>query len=135
VKGSLALTPVILFAIVFMWTPPHFWALSMRYRSDYAAAGVPMLPVVRGERATTRSILLYTIVLVGVTLVLYPVARMGAIYLAAALGLGAVFLYRAVALWRTTSPALAIRVFRFSITYLALLFVAVAVDRLIPLAA
>ncbi len=73
--------------------------------------------------------------LVGVTLVLYPVARMGAIYLAAALGLGAVFLYRAVALWRTTSPALAIRVFRFSITYLALLFVAVAVDRLIPLAA
>ncbi len=135
VKGSLALPPVILFAVVFMWTPPHFWALSMRYRTDYAAAGVPMLPVVRGERATTRSILLYTIVLVGVTLVLYPVARMGAIYLAAALGLGAVFLYRAVALWRTTSPALAIRVFRFSITYLALLFVAVAVDRLIPLAA
>jgi protoheme IX farnesyltransferase len=131
VKGSLGLPPVILFAIVFMWTPPHFWALSMRYRTDYAAAGVPMLPVVRGERATTRSILLYTIVLVGVTLVLYPVARMGAIYLVAALALGGVFLYRAVELWRNTSPKLAFSLFKYSITYLALLFAAVAADRLI----
>jgi protoheme IX farnesyltransferase len=131
VKGSLGLPPVILFAIVFMWTPPHFWALSMRYRTDYAAAGVPMLPVVRGERATTRSILRYTIVLVGVTLVLYPVARMGAIYLVAALALGGVFLYRAVELWRNTTPKLAFSLFKYSITYLSLLFAAVAVDRLV----
>ncbi|MDP9341431.1 MAG: heme o synthase [Actinomycetota bacterium] len=133
VRGSLGLPPLILFAIVFMWTPPHFWALSMRYQTDYAAAGVPMLPVVRGERATTRSILLYTIVLVGVTLVLYPVARMGAIYLVAALALGGVFLYRAVELWRNTSPKLAFGLFKYSITYLALLFAAVAADRLIAI--
>ena len=135
VRGSLALAPVVLFAIVFFWTPPHFWALAMRYTKDYAAAKVPMLPVVRGERETTWNILLYTVLLFAITLLLFPVARMGAIYLVAALGLGGWFVAKAVRLWRRTSPAMALGVFKFSITYLGLLFAAVAVDRLIPISA
>jgi heme o synthase len=135
VKGSLALAPVVLFAIVFFWTPPHFWALAMRYTKDYAAAKVPMLPVVRGERETTWNILLYTVLLFAITLLLFPVARMGAIYLVAAIGLGGWFVAKAVRLWRRTSPAMALGVFKFSITYLGLLFAAVAVDRLIPISA
>jgi protoheme IX farnesyltransferase len=133
VTGGLALPPLVLFAIVFYWTPPHFWALAMRYRRDYAEAGVPMLPVVRGERETTWNILLYTVLLFAVTLLLFPVARMGAIYLAAAVGLGTVFVTKAVKLWRRTSPALALGLFKYSITYLGLLFAAVAVDALIPI--
>jgi protoheme IX farnesyltransferase len=133
VTGGLALPPLVLFAIVFYWTPPHFWALAMRYRRDYAEAGVPMLPVVRGERETTWNILLYTVLLFAVTLLLFPVARMGAIYLAAAVGLGAIFVTKAVKLWRRTSPALALGLFKYSITYLGLLFAAVAVDALIPI--
>jgi len=135
VRGSLALAPLVLFAIVFTWTPPHFWALSMRYRADYAAAGVPMLPVVRGERATTWTILLYTVVLFAVTLALLPVARMGAIYLAAATALGVLFVAKAARLWRRTTPALAWSLFRYSINYLGLLFAAVMVDRLVHLPA
>ena len=131
VRGSLALAPLVLFAVVFTWTPPHFWALSMRYRSDYQAAGIPMLPVVRGERATTWNILLYSVILVAVTLALFPVARMGAIYLATAVGLGAVFVVKAARLWRHTSPALAWSLFRYSINYLGLLFAAVMLDRLV----
>jgi heme o synthase len=135
VRGDLALAPLILFAIVFCWTPPHFWALAMRYRADYAAARIPMLPVVRGERETTWNILLYSILLVAVTLLLFPVARMGAIYLAAVLVLGGVFVAKAVNLWRRTSPALAWGLFKYSITYLGLLFAAVMVDRLIRISA
>src|SRR5205823_12698649 len=118
VTGGLGLAPWVLFAIVFFWTPPHFWALAMRYTKDYAAAGVPMLPVVRGERETTWNILLYSVLLVAITLLLFPVARMGAIYLAAAAGLGAVFVAKAARLWRRTSPALAWSLFRYSINYL-----------------
>ncbi len=128
VTGSVALPAWVLFAIVFVWTPPHFWALALRYRSDYAAAGVPMMPVVRGEEETRRQILLYSLVLFATTLVLYPVAHMGPLYLASAVVLGGVFVYKALRLWRERTPALAVSLFQFSIAYLALLFAAVAAD-------
>jgi protoheme IX farnesyltransferase len=134
VTGELALAPWVLFAIVFFWTPPHFWALAMRYTKDYAAAKVPMLPVVKGERETTWNILLYTVLLFAITLLLFPVARMGAIYLVAALGLGGAFIVKAAKLWRRTSPAMALGLFKFSISYLGLLFAAVMVDRLVHIA-
>jgi protoheme IX farnesyltransferase len=122
-----------LFTVVFLWTPPHFWALSMRYANDYAEAGVPMLPVVKGVRGTVWNILAYSVVLVAVTVALTPVAGLGAVYLVAAAVLGGLFLQRAVKLWRTTTPAVAMGLFRYSILYLALLFAAVAVDRLLPI--
>ena len=133
VTGNVGVPALVLFALVFYWTPPHFWALALRIRKDYEAAGVPMLPVVRGVPETTRQILLYTILMIAISLVLFAVARMGLIYLVAAVALGAVFLWRAYVLWRQgTSPegstAQAIRLYRYSISYLALLFVAVAVD-------
>jgi protoheme IX farnesyltransferase len=92
-----------------------------------------MLPVVKGVRATAWNILLYSVVLVAVTIALWPVAGMGVLYVIAAVALGAVFLRRAIQLWRDTKPAIAMRLFRYSIVYLALLFAAVAVDRLIPI--
>jgi protoheme IX farnesyltransferase len=134
VTGTVGLPAWILFAIVFVWTPPHFWALAMRYSGDYAAAGVPMLPVVRGPEETRRQILLYSLVLFGTTLVLVPVGHMGAVYLTTAVILGGLFLYRALVLWRGSSPGEAMRLFRFSIVYLALLFAAVAVDAVLPVA-
>lgn len=132
VTGTVGLPAWVLFAIVFVWTPPHFWALAMRYRGDYAAAGVPMLPVVRGEEETRRQILLYSLVLLGTTLLLYPVARMGPVYLATAIALGGVFVYQALRLWHERTPALAMSVFRFSIVYLTLLFAAVGADAVLP---
>jgi protoheme IX farnesyltransferase len=136
VTGHVGIPALILFALVFYWTPPHFWALSLRIRKDYAAAGVPMLPVVRGIPETTRQIALYTILMVAISLVLWPVARMGLIYLGAAVGLGAVFIWQAYALWRRgsseeASTQGAISLYRYSISYLSLLFVAIAVDALI----
>src|SRR4029078_2393580 len=102
---NVALPAMLLFLIVFYWTPPHFWALALRIRGDYAAAGVPMLPVVRGLSETSRQIGLYTILLVALTAVFAVVARMGLIYSVAAVVLGAVFLWRAYVLWRQgTSP-------------------------------
>ena len=133
VTGSLALPAWILFAIVFVWTPPHFWALSMRFAGDYAAAGVPMMPVVRGERETRRQILLYSLLLFATTLVLYPVGDMGPIYLTAAVGLGGVFVYRALVLWRRPDANASWRLFTYSLVYLAALFGAVALDALVPL--
>ena len=103
VTGNVGIPALILFAIVFYWTPPHFWALSLRIRKDYAAAGVPMLPVVRGIPETTRQIALYTLLMVAISLVFWPVARMGLVYLGAAVGLGAVFVWQALALWRRGS--------------------------------
>jgi len=132
VTGTVGLPAWVLFAIVFVWTPPHFWALAMQYRGDYAAAGVPMLPVVRGEEETRRQILLYSLVLLGTTLLLYPVARMGPVYLATAVALGGMFIYRTLRLWRERTSALAMSVFRFSIVYLALLFAAVGADAVLP---
>src|SRR3712207_2592757 len=128
VTGEVGLPALVLFAIVFAWTPPHFWALALKYRDDYARAGVPMLPVVFGAAETARQILLYTLLLVAITLMFGPVAGMGALYLAAALLLGALFVYKAWMLLRDTSETAAMRLFRYSITYLGLLFVAMAVD-------
>jgi protoheme IX farnesyltransferase len=131
VTRDLASPAWVLFAIIFVWTPPHFWALAMRYRDDYAAAGVPMLPVVAGDDATTRQILVYAVVVVGATLLLQPVADLGVLYLAVAVGLGAGFVWRAVRLRLDTSPGQAMQLFAFSNIYLALLFGAVAADVLI----
>jgi heme o synthase len=128
VTGRVELPALVLFAIIFYWTPPHFWALSLRYKDDYAAAGVPMLPVVRGARETSNQILYYTVLLVTVTVLLVPAGRMGPIYLAAALALGGVFIWRALGLRRDLSGQRAIRLFSFSNTYLALLFAAMAID-------
>jgi protoheme IX farnesyltransferase len=134
VTGTVAAPAWILFAIVFVWTPPHFWALAMRYAGDYAAAGVPMLPVVRGEDETRRQILLYSLALFGTTLLLVPVANMGAVYTATAIVLGGVFVWRALRLWRSAAPSESWRLFKYSIVYLALLFAAVAVDAMLPFA-
>jgi protoheme IX farnesyltransferase len=131
VTGRVGLPAWVMFAIVFMWTPPHFWALAMRYRDDYAAAGVPMLPVVAGPKAAARQILAYSVVLVGVTLTLCPAAKMGPVYLVAALVLGARFLRCAQQLSRDNSPKAAMRLFSFSISYLGLLFAAIAVDAIV----
>ena len=137
VTGSIGLPAILLFLLVFYWTPPHFWALSLRIRRDYAAAGVPMLPVVRGIAETTRQIGLYTILLVAISLAFGAVARMGVIYLASAAVLGAVFLWQAYRLWRVgtsgeaASTAGAIRLYRYSISYLTLLFVAIAIDAIV----
>ncbi|MGZ8438769.1 MAG: heme o synthase [Candidatus Limnocylindrales bacterium] len=136
VTGGVGVPALLLFALVFYWTPPHFWALSLRIRKDYAAAGVPMLPVVKGIPETTRQIALYTVLMVAISLVLWAVARMGAIYLGAALVLGAVFLWQAYSLWRRgsseeASTAGAIRLYKYSISYLSLLFLAVAIDALV----
>ncbi|HXF73323.1 MAG TPA: heme o synthase [Actinomycetota bacterium] len=133
VTGGVALPAWVLFAIVFVWTPPHFWALAMRFAGDYAAAGVPMLPVTRGERETRRQILLYSLALFGTSLLLAPVAEMGPIYVATAVVLGGAFVHRALGLYREGGPAEAWGLFRFSVIYLALLFGAVAADRLVPL--
>ena len=136
VTGDVALPALLLFLIVFYWTPPHFWALALRIRGDYAAAGVPMLPVVRGIAETSRQIALYTILLVALTAVFAVVARMGLIYGVVAAVFGALFLYRAWVLWQQgTSPEAstrqAIRLYRYSITYLTVLFAAVALDAVV----
>ena len=131
VTGSLDWPPVVLFLVVFYWTPPHFWALAIRYRDDYAAAGVPMLPVVAGPRATAHRIVGYTAILVVVTVVFSPVAEMGAVYLVAALVLGAVFIALALAVRADPSERRAMRLFHYSITYVTLLFGAMVVDVLV----
>ncbi|HEX5241306.1 MAG TPA: heme o synthase, partial [Candidatus Limnocylindrales bacterium] len=138
VTGNVGLPAILLFLIVFYWTPPHFWALALRIRRDYAAAGVPMLPVVRGIAETSRQIGLYTVLLVALTLVFAVVAGMGPVYIAAAVVLGGIFLWQAWVLWRQgsapeASTAQAIRLYRWSITYLTLLFVAVAADALVSM--
>lgn len=131
VTGGLAWPAWVLFAVIFVWTPPHFWALAMRVRDDYAAAGVPMLPVVKGDDETRRQIFLYSLALFGTTLLLVPAVSMGAIYLLTAVVLGGVFVYRSLVLWRSPSEDRAWRLFTFSIVYLATLFGAVALDALL----
>ena len=126
--GNLALPALLLFLIVFYWTPPHFWALALLIKRDYEAAGVPMLPVVRGDRETARSIVRYALILVVVTLLPFAANTLGWVYLGAALVLGATFIGLSVALLRRTTPARARRLFTFSLAYLALLFAAMAVD-------
>jgi len=131
VTGHVGAGAWVLFAIVFFWTPPHFWALSLRYRDDYAAAGIPMLPVVRGTEAAARQIVAYAVIVVAVTFTLLAVEPMGVLYIAAAAILGVAFIWAAVHLLRDTTPQRAIRLFTFSNTYLALLFAAIALDVLI----
>lgn len=131
VTDSLAWPPVILFAVIFVWTPPHFWALAIRYRDDYAAADVPMLPVVASLRTVGVRILVYTAVLWALSLLFSPVAGMGALYLTAAIVLGALFMWLAVDVARRPEPGKAMRLFGYSITYITALFGAMAVDELV----
>jgi len=126
VTGGLAPAAWLLFGIVFCWTPPHFWALAMRYKDDYASAGVPMLPVVVGEQRTTWYILGYSLLLTAVSLLLWPVAPTGALYPIAALILGALFVVEAARLIRTPERSMAL--FRYSTIYLAVLFAVIWVD-------
>lgn len=129
VTGSVALPAWVLFLVVFYWTPPHFWALAVRYKDDYEAAGVPMLPVVAGTEATTRRMLLYTGLMVGVSLLLVPLGGMSWIYLAAAVLLGGWFLWDT---WRVhRRPEEAMRLFTTSTVYLSVLFAAVMLDVLV----
>jgi protoheme IX farnesyltransferase len=131
IRDDLALPAWILFAVVFFWTPAHFWALAMKYRDDYAAAGIPMLPVVRGEQVTTRQIAAYAMITVSFTLALTLTGDVGRLYAVSALVLGAVFVVQAFALQRDPTPKRAIKFFAFSNVYLMLVFVAVAVDALL----
>ncbi len=131
VTNTVELPALALFGIIFYWTPPHFWALAMRYEKDYAKAGVPMMPVVYGRQETTRHILLYSILLLAMSLAFFAVAKMGIIYLAAALILNGIFIGWAFKLWRNPNPKSAWGLFRFSIYHLALLFGAMAFDQLI----
>jgi heme o synthase len=137
VTGSVAPAPFVLFAIVFCWTPPHTWALALRYREDYASAGVPMLPVVRSPATVTARILLWSVITVAVSLILWPVAGTTWLYPAVALVAGAALIAESVALWRRASSGLTdatlrpMRLFHWSNSYLALVFVAAAVDPLL----
>ena len=132
VTGGLDWAALVLFGIIFLWTPPHFWALALRYRTDYERAGVPMLPVVRGTDETKRQILIYSAVLVLFTFALVPLAGMGYLYLGSALVLGGVFFGLAFRLWRSDSLQETRALFLYSIAYLGLLFVAMGVDQLLP---
>ncbi|MHB8468395.1 MAG: heme o synthase, partial [Gaiellaceae bacterium] len=127
-SGHVGVAALILFAIVFVWTPPHFWALALLLKDRYAAANVPMLPVVRGDRETARQILLYSVGLVAVTLLPWAWGTAGLAYVAAALALGAVFVWLAERLRRDTTPRRALLLFHYSLLYLALLFAALALD-------
>ncbi|MBA3303328.1 MAG: protoheme IX farnesyltransferase [Acidimicrobiia bacterium] len=131
VTGSLDWAPVVLFGIIFYWTPPHFWALAVRYREDYARADVPMLPAVASMRTTSIRIIGYTLALWALTLLFSPVAGMGTIYLASAVVLGAVFTWLAVLLLRSETAESAMRLFTWSISYISLLFGAMALDQLV----
>ncbi len=128
VTGDITLPALLLFAIVFYWTPPHFWALSLRIRGDYAAANVPMLPVTHGVAETTRQIALYSALMVALTLTFFAVAHMGLVFLAGALVLGALFLAQAMLMWREGTDARAVRLYKFSITYLTGLFALIVLD-------
>jgi protoheme IX farnesyltransferase len=132
VTGTVSVPAIVLFAIVFYWTPPHFWALALRYKGDYATARIPMMPVVVGEAETARQILLYSLLLVAVSILLFPAAQMGLIYLGAALILGVIFIGYAIRVERDAANGrAAIDLFRYSISYLTLLFAAVAIDSLV----
>ena len=133
VTNSLSWTPVLLFLVIFIWTPPHFWALAVRYRDDYEAANVPMMPVVASLRRTTLEILVYTVLLWALTMLIGPTAHLGWVYGVSALVLGGLFTFYAFRLYRhahndRADVAEAMRLFHFSITYLTALFVLMAVD-------
>ena len=135
ITGDVTFQPLLLFLIIFAWTPPHFWALALYRRNEYARAGVPMLPVTHGEKFTRLHLLLYTLLLAAVTLLPFATRMAGLFYIGAALVLDAVFLAYAVRIWRAYSDALARAAFRYSILYLALLFAALLVDHYLQLVA
>ena len=126
--GNLTLPAIFLFLIIFFWTPPHFWSLALLIKREYAAARIPMLPVVRGDRETSRRIVGYSLVLAGTTLLPFLWHSVGDMYLGTALALDAVFIGLALSLAHKTNPAHAGRLFHFSLLYLALLFSAMAID-------
>jgi protoheme IX farnesyltransferase len=136
VTNSLTWTPVLLFLVIFIWTPPHFWALAVRYRDDYAAANVPMMPVVTSLRHTTLEMLVYSVVMWALTVLIGPTAHLGWIYALSSTVLGGLFTFYALRLYRharedRADVAEAMRLFHFSITYLTALFVFMAVDVLV----
>jgi heme o synthase len=131
VQNNVTWVPVVLFAVMFLWTPPHFWALAIRYADDYRAASVPMLPAVATLEVTVRKMVAYTAFLVTGTLVLWPVAHLGWIYGVAAVVLGGLFLWGTIDLGRNPTPQRSMRVFGFSITYVTLLFAAMTIDVLV----
>jgi heme o synthase len=136
VTNSLTWTPVLLFLVIFIWTPPHFWALAVRYRDDYAAANVPMMPVVTSLRHTTLEILIYSVLMWALTVLIGPTAHLGWIYALSATILGGLFTFYALRLYRharedRADVGEAMRLFHFSITYLTALFVFMAVDVLV----
>jgi len=128
-RGSLSWTAIYLFAIVFYWTPPHFWALSLLMKDEYAAVGIPMLPVVRGEGETRRQILLYSLLLYAVTQLPFCAGGFGDIYLGVSMVLGIGFVYGAVRLYFRADRRSALRLYLFSLAYLALLFASMVLDR------
>ncbi len=125
--GSLTLDAMWPFLIIFFWTPPHFWALSLMIKDDYAKTGVPMLPVVKGEEATRQSILIYTIFMVGFTVGPYCTGLLGPLYLAASVVLGLIYIGFSFALWRKPGPRITLQAYLYSLAYLALLFISMAV--------
>jgi protoheme IX farnesyltransferase len=135
VTGDVSLASIVLFLIIFAWTPPHFWALALYRCQDYARVGVPMLPVVAGPEKTRRHILGYAIALVAVSLLPFGLGLAGGLYGLAALALGAGFLGHAIRLWRDRSQRSATRTFRFSIVYLFALFFALVADKALGFAA
>jgi protoheme IX farnesyltransferase len=135
ITGDVTFQPLLLFLIIFAWTPPHFWALALYRRNEYARAGVPMLPVTHGEAFTRLHLLLYTALLTAVTLLPFATRMAGVFYLGAAIVLDAVFLAYAVAIWRRYSDRLARDAFRYSIFYLAMLFAALMIDHYLALVA
>jgi protoheme IX farnesyltransferase len=128
VQNNVAWAPVVLFIVMFLWTPPHFWALAIRYADDYRAANVPMLPAVASLQVTVHKMVLYTVLMVAATLVLWPVAHLGLVYGVSAVLLGGLFLWGTIDLGRNPSAARAMRVFGYSITYVTLLFAAMTLD-------
>jgi protoheme IX farnesyltransferase len=128
VRNEVAPEALILFLIIFAWTPPHFWALALYRTREYARAGLPMLPVTHGPRYTQLMIVLYTLILFAVSLLPYAIRMSGVVYLVAAVALGGLFLLYAVQLWRDYSDELARATFKYSIVYLAALFSALLVD-------
>lgn len=131
VTNSISWEPVVLFGVIFLWTPPHFWALAVKYRDDYAAANVPMMPSVVSLESTSRQILAYTVAVWALSLAFIPIASMGWVYGGVAVVSGAMFTGYAVQLLRDPTPKRAMTLFTFSITYLSVLFIAMAVDQLV----
>jgi protoheme IX farnesyltransferase len=131
VTGDIAVASAVMFAIIFFWTPPHFWALALRLEGDYAEAGVPMLPVTDGPAVTRFQILRYTAMLVVITVLLAPAADLGLIYLGSALALGGIFAWYAWRLWRRPEHESPMTLYKYSLLYLALVFVAMGVDALV----